>query len=230
MSKMSKADLISNIMNLPRISRLFENIGDIELPNLNADTEFRDSILKQYQFRENNFEIVKYEDLRKTIKKQVFLTISWRARDTSKTVDEFVRNYANKLWNLTYKFLRVCELHEASNSTLNSKTKGDLEKFYNDYMELYQNLEKEIKEKLPELLESEVRRIAPTFSKCVIYFEQKYIFQGQIREFRDHNLSNYALDKISDRTPEDCLKIIEKRNATDNAIYDYYQKHPEIRD
>ena len=215
---MSKADLISNIMNLPRISRLFENIGDIELPNLNTDTEFRDSILKQYQFRENNFEIVKYEDLRETIKKQVFLTISWRARDTSKTVDEFVRNYANKLWNLTHKFLRVCEPHEASKSTLSSKTKGDLEKFYNDYIELYQNSEKEIKEKLPELLESEVRRIAPTFSKCVIYFEQKYVFQGQIREFRDHNLSNYALDNISDRTPEDCLKIIKIRNSVDKMI------------
>lgn len=217
---MLKADLIQNIIHLPRATRLFENIGDIELPNLNRDTEFRDSILKQYQFRENNFEIVKYEDLRETIKKQVFLTISWRARDTSKTVDEFVRNYANKLWNLTHKFLRVCELHEASKSTLNSKTKGDLEKFYNDYIELYQNSEKEIKEKLPELLESEVRRIAPTFSKCVIYFEQKYVFQGQIREFRDHNLSNYALDNISDRTPEDCLKIIKIRNSVDNAIYD----------
>lgn len=217
---MSKADLISNIMNLPRASRLFENIGDIELPNLNRDTEFRDSILKQYQFRENNFEIVKYEDLRETIKKQVFSTISWRARDTSKTVDEFVRNYANKLWDLTYKSLGVCELHEASKRILNSKTKGDLEKFYNDYIELYQNSEKEIKEKLPELLESEVRRIAPTFSKCVIYFEQKYIFQGQIREFRDHNLSIYALDEISDRTSEDCLKIIKIRNSVDNAIYD----------
>lgn len=217
---MSKADLISNIMNLPRISWLFENIGDIELPNLNRDTEFRDSILKQYQFRENNFEIVKYEDLRETIKKQVFSTISWRARDTSKTVDEFVRNYANKLWDLTYKSLGVCELHEASKRILNSKTKGDLEKFYNDYIELYQNSENEIKEKLPELLESEVRRIAPTFSKCVIYFEQKYIFQGQIREFYDHNLSIYALDEISDRTPEDCLKIIKIRNSADNAIYD----------
>ena len=217
---MSKADLISNIMYLPWISRLFENIGDIELPNLNRDTEFRDSILKQYQFRENNFEIVKYEDLRETIKKQVFSTISWRARDTSKTVDEFVRNYANKLWDLTYKYLRVCELHEASKRILNSKTKGDLEKFYNDYIELYQNSEKEIKQNLPELLESEVRRIAPTFSKCVIYFEQKYIFQGQIREFYDHNLSIYALDEISDRTPEDCLKIIKIRNSADNAIYD----------
>ena len=217
---MSKADLISNIMNLPRISWLFENIGDIELPNLNKDTEFRDSILKQYQYRENNFEIVKYEDLRETIKKQVFLTISWRARDTSKTVDEFVRNYADKLWDLTYKYLRVCELHEASKRILNSKTEGDLEKFYNDYIELYQNSEKEIKEKLPELLESEVRRIAPTFSKCVIYFEQKYIFQGQIREFYDHDLSIYALDEISDRTPEDCLKIIKIRNSADNAIYD----------
>lgn len=215
---MSKADLISNIMNLPRISRLFENIGDIELPNLNTDTEFKDSILKQYQFRENNFEIVKYEDLRETIKKQVFLTISWRARDTSKTADEFVRNYANKLQDLTYKFLKVYYPHEALKSTLTSKTKGDLEKFYNDYMELYQNSEKEIKEKLPELLESEVRRIAPTFSKCVIYFEQKYIFQGQIREFRDHNLSNYALDEISDRTPEDCLKIIKIRNSVDKMI------------
>lgn len=217
---MSKADLISNIMNLPRISRLFENIGDIELPNLNRDTEFRDSILKQYQFRENNFEIVKYEDLRETIKKQVFSTISWRARDTSKTVDEFVRNYANKLWDLTYKSLGVCELHEASKRILNSKTEGDLEKFYNDYIELYQNSENEIKEKLPELLESEVRRIAPTFSKCVIYFEQKYIFQGQIREFYDHDLSIYALDEISDRTSEDCLKIIKIRNSVDNAIYD----------
>ena len=212
---MLKADLIYHITYLPRITRLFENIGDIELPNLNRDTEFRDSILKQYQFRENNFEIVKYEDLRETIKKQIFLTISWRARDTSKTADEFVRNYANKLRNLTYQFLKVYEPHEALKSRLNSKTNAELEKFYNDYMELFNNSEKEIKEKLPELLESEVRRIAPTFSKCVIYFEQKYVFQGHFREFYDHDLSNYALDKISDRTSEDCLKFFEKRNAID---------------
>lgn len=227
---MLKSELIYNITYLPRVTRLFENIGDIELPNLMSDTEFRDLLLKQYQFRECNFEIVKYEDLRETIKKQVFSILSWRARDTSKTADEFVRDYANKLWNLTYAFLKVYEPHEALKSTLNSKTKAELEKFYNDYMELYENSEKEIKEKLPELLESEVRRIAPTFSKCVIYFNQKYIFQGQIREFYDHDLSNYALDEISDRTPEDCLRLIEKRNATDNAIYEYYQKNPGIRD
>lgn len=227
---MLKADLIYNITYLPRVTRLFENIGDIELPNLMSDTEFRDLLLKQYQFRECNFEIVKYEDLRETIKKQVFSILSWRARDTSKTANEFVRDYANKLWDLSYDFLKVYEPHEALKSTLNSKTKAELEKFYNDYMELYENSEKEIKEKLPELLESEVRRIVPTFSKCVIYFEQRYIFAGLIREFYDHDLSNYALDEISDRTPEDCLKIIKKRNATDNAIYDYYQKHPGIRD
>lgn len=227
---MLKSELIYNITYLPRVTRLFENIGDIELPNLMSDTEFRDLLLKQYQFRECNFEIVKYEDLRETIKKQVFSILSWRARDTSKTANEFVRDYANKLWDLSYDFLKVYEPHEALKSTLNSKTKAELEKFYNDYMELYENSEKEIKEKLPELLESEVRRIAPTFSKCVIYFNQKYIFRGQIREFYDHDLSNYALDEISDRTPEDCLRLIEKRNATDNAIYEYYQKNPGIRD
>ena len=227
---MLKADLIYNITHLPSATRLFDYIRKIELPNLVLDTEFRDSVLKQYQFRKCNFEIVKFEDLPETIKKQIFSILSWRARDTSKAAHEFVRNYANKLWDLTYKFLKVYYIEEASNSTLNSKRKGDLEKFYNDYMELFNNSEKEIKEKLPELLESEVRRIMPTFSKCVIYFEQRYIFQGQIREFYDHDLSNYALDKISDRTPEDCLKLIEKRNATDNAIYDYYQKHPGIRD
>lgn len=227
---MLKSELIYNITYLPRVTRLFDYIGKIQLPNLMSDTEFRDSILKQYQFRECNFEIVKYEDLRETIKKQVFSILSWRARDTSKTADEFVRDYANKLWDLSYYFLKVYEPHEALKSTLNSKTKAELEKFYNDYMELYENSEKEIKEKLPELLESEVRRIAPTFSKCVIYFNQKYIFQGQIREFYDHDLSNYALDEISDRTPEDCLRLIEKRNATDNAIYEYYQKNPGIRD
>lgn len=227
---MLKADLIYNVRYLPRISRLFDNIGKIELPNLMSDTEFRDSILKQYQFRKCNFEIVKYEDLQETIKKQVFSIFSWRARDTSERAHKFVRDYANKLWDLTYKFLKVYEPHEALKSTLNSKSKADLEKFYNDYMELYQNSVKEIEEKLPEILENEVRRIAPTFSKCVIYYEQRYIFQGQIREFYDHDLSNYCLDKISDRTPEDCLRLIEKRNATDNAIYDYYQKHPGIRD
>ena len=227
---MLKADLIYNITHLPSETRLFDYIIKIELPNLVLDTEFRDSVLKQYQFRKCNFEIVKFEDLPETIKKQIFSILSWRARDTSKAAHEFVRNYANKLWDLTYKFLKVYYIEEASKSTLNSKLKSDLEKFYNDYMELFNNSEKEIKEKLPELLESEVRRIMPTFSKCVIYFEQRYIFQGQIREFYDHDLSNYALDKISDRTPEDCLKLIEKRNATDNAIYDYYQKHPGIRD
>lgn len=227
---MLKADLIYNIIHLPSATRLFDSIIKIELPNLVLDTEFRDSVLKQYQFRKCNFEIVKFEDLPETIKKQIFSILSWRARDTSKAAHEFVRNYANKLWDLTYKFLKVYYIEETSKSTLNSKTKAELEKFYNDYIELFNNSEKEIKEKLPELLESEVRRIAPIFSKCVIYFEQRYIFQGQIREFYDHDLSNYALDKISDRTPEDCKKIIEKRNAIDNAIYDYYQKHPGIRD
>lgn len=227
---MLKADLIYNITHLPRVTRLFDYIRKIELPNLMTNTEFRDSVLKQYQFRKCNFEIVKFEDLPETIKKQIFSILSWRARDTSKLVHEFVRNYANKLWDLTYKSLKVYYIEEASKSTLNSKTKADLEKFYNDYMKLYDNCEKEIKEKLPELLESEVRRIIPEFSKCVIYFEQRCIFQGQIREFYDHDLSNYALDEISDRTPEDCLKIIKKRNEIDNAIYDYYQKHPGIRD
>ena len=227
---MLKSELIYNITYLPRVTRLFDYIGKIQLPNLMSDTEFRDSILKQYQFRKCNFEIVKYEDLQETIKKQVFSIFSWRARDTSERAHQFVRDYANKLWDLSYEFLKVYYTEEASKSALKSKSKADLEKFYNTYMELYNNSEKEIKEKLPELLESEVRRIAPTFSKCVIYFEQRYIFAGQIREFYDHDLSNYALDKISDRTPEDCLKLIEKRNANDNAIYEYYQKNPGIRD
>ena len=227
---MLKSDLIYTITHLPSATRLFDSIRKIELPNLMSDTKFRDSVLKQYQFRKCNFEIVKCEDLPETIKKQVFSIFCNIAREDSDPSHQFVRNYANKLWDLTYKFLKVYESREALKSTLNSKRKGDLEKFYNDYMELFNNSEKEIKEKLPELLESEVRRIMPEFSKCVIYFEQRYIFQGQIREFYDHDLSNYALDKISDRTPEDCKKIIEKRNATDNAIYDYYQKHPGIRD
>ena len=227
---MLKADLIYDITHLPSATRLFDSIRKIELPNLMLDTEFRDSILKQYQFRKCNFEIVNYEDLPETIKKQVFSIFCNIARGDSKTSHEFVRNYANKLWDLTYKFLKVYYIEEASKSTLNSKRKGDLEEFYNTYMELFNNSVKEIEEKLPEILENKVRRIIPEFSKCVIYFEQRYIFQGQIREFYDHDLSNYALDKISDRTPEDCKKIIEKRNATDNAIYDYYQKHPGIRD
>lgn len=227
---MLKADLIYNITHLPSATRLFDSIRKIELPNLMSDTEFRDSILKQYQFRKCNFEIVKYEDLSETIKKQIFSIFCNIAREDSDPSHQFVRNYANKLWDLTYKFLKVYESYEALKSTLNSKRKGDLEKFYNEYMELFNNSVKEIEEKLPELLESEVRGIMPELSKCVIYFEQRYIFQGQIREFYGHDLSNYALDKISDRTPEDCRKIIEKRNATDNAIYEYYQKNPGIRD
>lgn len=227
---MLKADLIYNITHLPRVTRLFDYIRKIELPNLVSDIEFRDSVLKQYQFRKCNFEIVKFEDLPETIKKQVFSIFSLHTCNNSKTAREFVCDYANKLWDLTYTFLKVYDTHEALKSTLNSKRKAKLEKFYNDYMELYQNSVKEIEEKLPELLESEVRRIVPTFSKCVIYFEQSYIFAGQIREFYDHDLSNYALDKISDRTPEDCLKIIKKRNEIDNAIYEYYQKNPGIRD
>lgn len=227
---MLKADLIYNITHLPRVARLFDYIEKIELPNLVSDTEFRDSVLKQYQFRKCNFEIVKFEDLPETNKKQIFSILSWRARGTSKTIHAFIHNYVNKLSDLTYKLLKVYYIQEASKSTLNSKAKVDLEKFYNDYRELYDNCEKEIKEKLPELLESEIRRIIPEFSKCVIYFEQKYIFQGQIREFYDRDLCSYALDEISDRTPEDCLKLIEQRNKIDNAICDYYQKHPGIRD
>ena len=227
---MLKSDLIYSITHLPSATRLFDYIRKIELPNLVLDTEFRDSVLKQYQFRKCNFEIVKYEDLPETIKKQVFSIFCNTARGDSDPSHQFVRNYADKVWNLTYKFLKVYYIEEASKSTITSKTKAELEKFYNDYMELFNNSEKEIEEKLPELLESEVRGIMPEFSKCVIYFEQRYIFRGQIREFYGHDLSNCALDKISDRTPEDCLKLIEKRNATDNAIYDYYQKNPGIRD
>lgn len=227
---MLKSDLIYSITHLPSATRLFDSIIKIELPNLMSDTEFRDSVLKQYQFRKCNFEIVKYEDLPETIKKQIFSIFCNIARGDSDPSHQFVRDYANKIWDLTYKFLKVYYIEKASKSTLNSKRKGDLEEFYNDYTELFNNSEKEIKEKLPEILESEVRRIMPEFSKCVIYFEQRYIFQGQIREFYDHDLSNCALDKISDRTPEECRKLIEKRNATDNAIYDYYQKHPGIRD
>lgn len=227
---MLKSELIYNITYLPRVTRLFDYIGKIQLPNLMSDTVFRDSVLKQYQFRKYNFEIVNYEDLLETIKKQIFSIFCNIARGDSEPSHQFIRDYANKLWDLTYKFLKVYYIEEASKSTLNSKTKADLEKFYNDYMELFNNSVKEIEEKLPELLEAEVRRIMPEFSKCVIYFEQRYIFQGQIREFYDHDLSNYCLDKISDRTPEDCLRLIEKRNATDNAIYEYYQKNPGIRD
>lgn len=227
---MLKSDLIYSITHLPSATHLFDSIIKIELPNLMSDTEFRDSVLKQYQFRKCNFEIVKYEDLPETIKKQIFSIFCNIARGDSDPSHQFVRDYANKIWDLTYKFLKVYYIEKASKSTLNSKRKGDLEEFYNDYTELFNNSEKEIKEKLPEILESEVRRIMPEFSKCVIYFEQRYIFQGQIREFYDHDLSNCALDKISDRTPEECRKLIEKRNATDNAIYDYYQKHPGIRD
>ena len=227
---MLKADLIQNIIHLPIATCLFDSIIKIELPNLMSDTEFRDSILKQYQFRKCNFEIIKYEDLPETIKKRVFSIFCNIARGDSEPSYQFVRNYNDKVWNLTYKFLKVYYPHEALKSTLTSKRKAELEEFYNDYIELFNNSEKEIKENLPELLESEVRGIMPEFSKCVIYFEQRYIFQGQIREFYDHALSNCALDKISDRTPEECLKIIEKRNATDDAIYEYYQKHPGIRD
>lgn len=227
---MLKADLVYNIIHLPSATRLFDYIRKIELLNLKSDTEFRDSILKQYQFRKSDFEIVKYEDLPETIKKQIFSIFCNIARDNSEKVHQFVRDYANKVWDLTYQKLKTYEPHEVLKSTINSKTKGDLEVLYNTYMELYNNSEKEIKEKLPELLESEVRRIVPTFSKCVIYYEQRYIFQGQIREFYDKDLSNYCLDEISDRTPEECKKLIAERDARDNAIWEYYQKHPGIRD
>ena len=73
---MLKADLIYNITHLPRVTRLFDYIRKIELPNLVLDIEFRDSVLKQYQFRKCNFEIVKFEDLPETIKKQIFSIIS----------------------------------------------------------------------------------------------------------------------------------------------------------
>ena len=66
---MLKSDLIYDITHLPSATRLFDSIRKIELPNLMSDTEFRDSILKQYQFRKCNFEIVNYEDLPETIKK-----------------------------------------------------------------------------------------------------------------------------------------------------------------
>ena len=118
---MLKADLIQNIIHLPSATRLFDSIIKIELHNLMSDTEFRDSILKQYQFRKSNFEIVKYEDLPETIEKQVFSIFCNIARGDSKPAHEFVRNYANKLWDLTYKFLKVYYIEEASKSTLNLK-------------------------------------------------------------------------------------------------------------
>lgn len=227
---MLRADLVYNVEHLPSATRLFDLIRHTELPNLKSDIEFRDSILKQYQFRKTNFEIVEYKDLPETIKKQVFAIFCNISKGNSETVHQFVRELANKVWDLSYENLKVYEPIEVTKSVMNSKSKAKLEKFYDEYMELYQNVENEIREKLPEILEAEVRRIAPEFSKCVIYFEQRYIFQGLIREFYDKSLSNYCLDRISDRTPEECLKLIEDRNARDNAIYDYYQKHPGIRD
>lgn len=226
---MLRADLVYNVVHLPSPTRLFDKIRHTDL-NLNSDLEYRDSILEQYQFRKSNFEIVKYKDLPETIKKQVFAIFCFIAKDNSDSAHQFVRNLANKIWDLTYKNLKVYETREVTKSVLNSKSKADLEEFYDAYMELYHSVENEIDEKLPEILEAEVKRIIPEFSKCVIYFEQRYIFQGLIREFYDKSLSNFCLDRISDRTPEDCMKLIEERNARDNAIYDYYQKHPGIRD
>ena len=68
---MLKSDLIYNITHLPSATRLFDSIRKIELPNLMSDTEFRDSILKQYQSRKCNFEIVKYEDLPENCRKYI---------------------------------------------------------------------------------------------------------------------------------------------------------------
>ena len=227
---MLKSELIKNITSLPTTCSLFSYVKKIQLSAFASDTEFRDSILKQYQFRKSNFEIVKFEDLNETIKNQIFSILSSRVRDTSKTSRDFVCNYVKSLCDLTFKFLNVYDASDASKSTLNSKRKDELEKFYNDYNELYENFENEIKEKLSEFLESEVRKIITSFSKCVIYFEQKDIFKGRIGEFYDHNLSGSALDEISERTPEDCVNILVKRSAIDNTICDFYEKHPEIKD
>lgn len=227
---MLKSELIKNITSLPTTCSLFNCITKIQLSAFASDTEFRDSILKQYQFRKSNFEIVKFEDLNETIKNQIFSILSSRVQGTSKTARDFVCNYVKSLCDLTFNFLNVYDASDASKSTLSSKRKDELEKFYNDYNELYENFENEIKEKLPEFLESEVRKIITSFSKCVIYFEEKDIFKGKIGEFYDHNLSSSALDEISERTPEDCVNILVKRSAIDNTICDFYEKHPEIKD
>ena len=228
---MLKSELIKNINSLPTTCSLFNCIAKIQLSAFASDTEFRDSILKQYQFRKSNFEIVKFEDLNENIKNQIFSILSSRVQGTSKTAREFVCNYVKRLFDLTFNFLNVYDASDASKSTLNSKGKDELEKFYNDYNELYENFENEIKEKLSEFLESEVRKIITSFSKCVIYFEQKEdIFKGKIGEFYDYNLSSSALDEISERTPEDCVNILVKRSAIDNTICDFYEKHPEIKD
>lgn len=228
---MLKSELIKNITSLPTSCSLFNCIAKIQLSTFIPDTEFRDSILKQYQFRKSNFEIVKFEDLNENIKNQIFSILISRIRGTSKTARDFVCNYVKSLCDLTFKFLNVYDASDASKSTLNSKRKDELEKFYNEYNELYENFENEIKEKLPEFLESEVvRKIITSFSKCVIYFEEKDIFKGKIGEFYDYNLSGSAVDAISERTPEDCVNILVKRSAIDNTICDFYENHPEIKD
>ena len=227
---MLKSELIKKITSLPTTCSLFSYATKIQSFEFASDTEFRDSILKQYQFRKSNFEIVKFEDLNETIKNQIFSILSSRVHGTSKTARDFVCNYVKDLCDLTFKFLNVYDASDASKSTLNSKRKDELEKFYNDYNELYENFENEINETLPEFLESEVRNIITSFSKCVIYFEQKDIFKGKIGEFYDHNLSGSALDAISERTPEDCVNILVKRSAIDNTICDFYENHPEIKD
>ena len=104
---MLKSELIKKITSLPTTCSLFSYATKIQSFEFASDTEFRDSILKQYQFRKSNFEIVKFEDLNETIKNQIFSILSSRVHGTSKTARDFVCNYVKSLCDLTFKFLKA---------------------------------------------------------------------------------------------------------------------------
>src|SRR5574344_638791 len=113
---MLKSELIKNINSLPTTCSLFNCIAKIQLSTLISGTEFRDSILKQYQFRKSNFEIVKFEDLNEIIKSKIFSILISRIHGTSNTARDFGCNYVKRLVDLTLKVLNVYDVSDASKS------------------------------------------------------------------------------------------------------------------
>lgn len=228
---MLKSELIEAIYNLPQADRLFKRNAADDLSKTYNDKELRDTILKQYQYRNKDFEIVNYEDVSEDIKERVWhklvsSRLIWGNRYSTTEVSEFVHKFADKLYDMSYDFCGDETCQCASKSSLNRHTKAELENFYNKHLEIYNDAEKAINLSIPNILENAFKLSTKYYKKCVIYIDKENIFEGVLRDLDDNCISYYEhgwYDKISDKTPEDYKKILKEREEVENSVWKFYQ-------